>query len=152
MGNGAAAEGVGILNSVSHAGVSNVRKLLFINSSLYSGLKTNAENEQNAHKKKRNTHATTHFRKLHKWTLLYPPALIKVILYYMDYIRNYSKITLICKLSSSLKVAGFLRRDKEMSVARYNVLAHSKIARVGLWASLLVSVGLGLALVKYQLK
>ena len=82
VGNGAAAEGVGILNSVNHAGVSNVRKLLFINSSLYSGLKTNAENEQNAHKKKRNTHATTHFRKLHKWTLLYPPALIKVMLYF----------------------------------------------------------------------
>ena len=39
-----------------------------------------------------------------------------------------------------------------MTVARYNVLAHSKLARVGLWTSLLVSVGLGLALIKSQLK
>ena len=49
-------------------------------------------------------------------------------------------------------MVGFLRREKDMTVARYNVLAHSKLARVGLWTSLLVSVGLGLALIKSQLK
>lgn len=49
-------------------------------------------------------------------------------------------------------VVGFLRREKDMTVARYNVLAHSKLARIGLWTSLLISVGLGLALMKSQLK
>merc|ERR1712192_29836 len=49
-------------------------------------------------------------------------------------------------------VVGFLRREKDMTVARYNVLAHSKLARVGLWTSLLLSVGLGLVLVKSQIK
>ena len=53
--------------------------------------------------------------------------------------------------STFSKVVGFLRREKDMAVARYNVLAHSKLARIGLWTSLLVSVGLGLALIKSQL-
>ena len=49
-------------------------------------------------------------------------------------------------------MVGFLRREKDMTMARYNVLAHSKLARLGLWTSLLVSVGLGLALMKSQLR
>ena len=48
-------------------------------------------------------------------------------------------------------MVGFLRREKDMTVTRYNFLAHSKLARLGVWMSLLVSVGLGLALMKSQL-
>ena len=39
-----------------------------------------------------------------------------------------------------------------MMVARYNLLTHSNLGRIGLWASLLASVGLGLALIRSQLK
>ena len=89
MGNGAAAEGVGILNSVSHAGVSNVRKLLFINSSLYSGLKTNAENEQNAHKKKKQHPHNYPFQKTPQMDITIPPSFNQgYFVFYMEFIWN----------------------------------------------------------------